>query len=96
MRTLIGERAEHLAYLNCAMDRASFDRVLDQVEGPYPITDRIRSEEVELSHGEYDDLCFVHLADWLEQVQEIWEGNYKRLDALLAELKQQEKKERKK
>ena len=34
--------------------------------------------------------------DWLEQVQEIWEGNYKRLDALLAELKQQEKQERKK
>src|SRR6516165_1051645 len=25
---------------------------------------------------------------WLEQVQEIWEGNYKRLDALLTELKQ--------
>ena len=36
------------------------------------------------------------VTDWLEQVQEIWEGNYKRLDALLAELKQQEKKERKK
>ena len=36
------------------------------------------------------------VTDWLEQVQEIWEANYKRLDALLAELKQQEKKERKK
>ena len=36
------------------------------------------------------------IEDWLEQVQEIWEGNYKRLDALLAELKQQEKQERKK
>jgi DNA-binding transcriptional ArsR family regulator len=36
------------------------------------------------------------IAEWLKQVQEIWEGNYKRLDALLAELKQQEKKERKK
>ena len=34
--------------------------------------------------------------EWLEQVQEIWEGNYKRLDALLIELKQAEKKERKK
>ena len=30
VRTLIGDRAEHLAYLNCAMDRASFDRALDQ------------------------------------------------------------------
>ena len=36
------------------------------------------------------------VTDWLEQVQEIWEGNYKRLDALLGELKQQEKQERKK
>ena len=34
--------------------------------------------------------------EWLEQVQEIWEGNYKRLDALLAELKQAQKEERKK
>lgn len=31
------------------------------------------------------------VTDWLEQVQEIWEGNYKRLDALLAELKQSKK-----
>jgi len=34
--------------------------------------------------------------DWLEQVQEIFEGNYKRLDALLDELKQAQKEERKK
>ena len=33
---------------------------------------------------------------WLEQVQEISEGNYKRLDALLNELKQAENEERKK
>jgi DNA-binding transcriptional ArsR family regulator len=33
---------------------------------------------------------------WLEQYRKIWEGNFKRLDALLAELKQQEKQERKK
>lgn len=36
------------------------------------------------------------VTDWLEQVREIWEGNYKRLDELLAELKQAEKKERRK
>src|SRR5262245_2903361 len=36
------------------------------------------------------------VVDWLEQVQEIWEGNYKRLDALLTELKQAQKKERRK
>ena len=36
------------------------------------------------------------VTDWLEKVQEIWEGNYKRLDALLAELKQAQKEERRK
>ena len=36
------------------------------------------------------------VTDWLDQVQEIWEGNYKRLDALLTELKQAEKRGRKK
>lgn len=36
------------------------------------------------------------VTDWLEQVQELFEGNYKQLDALLAELKQQQKQERKK
>ena len=34
--------------------------------------------------------------EWLAQVQEIWEANYKRLDALLDELKQHKKQERKK
>ncbi len=36
------------------------------------------------------------VTDWLEQVQELLEGNYQRLDALLTELKQAEKQERKK
>ena len=34
VRDLIGERAERLAYLNCAMDRASFDRALDEQASP--------------------------------------------------------------
>ena len=38
----------------------------------------------------------IEIDKWLEHVQEICEGNFKRLDALLAELKQQEKQERKK
>ena len=35
------------------------------------------------------------VTDWLENVREIWEGNYQRLDALLTELKEAEKQERK-
>ena len=33
---------------------------------------------------------------WVEKVQDIWDANNKRLDALLAELKQAQKEERKK
>src|SRR5438874_11022444 len=32
VRGLIGERAEMLAYLNCAMDRPTFDRAVEQNE----------------------------------------------------------------
>jgi DNA-binding transcriptional ArsR family regulator len=34
--------------------------------------------------------------EWLEQYRQLWETRYQQLDTLLAELKQQEKKERKK
>jgi DNA-binding transcriptional ArsR family regulator len=34
--------------------------------------------------------------EWLEQYRKIWESRYEQLDALLTELKQQTKKERKK
>ena len=67
MSALIGERAERLAYLNCAMDRSTFDRAVDLPEGPYRITDRLTGEEVTLTAGDFDDLCRVHLYDWLEQ-----------------------------
>ena len=64
---LIGERAERLAYLNCFMDRASFDRALEQPGEPYRFLDRTTGEEVALSEADFDDLCRVHLYDWLEQ-----------------------------
>ncbi len=78
VRALIGDRAERLAYLNCAMDRASFDRALDQVVEPYRFTDRITGEEVQLSQHDFDDLCRVHLVDWLEQVPRSRNWAYRR------------------
>src|SRR5579859_4806109 len=45
IRALIGERAERLAYLNCAMDRASFDRAVLQQTGPYRLRDRLTGQE---------------------------------------------------
>jgi len=68
VRTLIGERAERLGYLNCAMDRPSFDEALVRDQEPYRFTDRITSEEVALDRTDFEDLCRVHLYDWLEQI----------------------------
>jgi len=68
VRALIGERAERLAYVNCAMDRSSFDRILDQQAEPYRFLDRLTGTEIQLFEEDFDDLCRVHLYDWLEQV----------------------------
>ena len=75
---LIGERAERIAYWNCAMDRASFDAVLDQAEGPYRIIDRLTGDEAQLSSQDYDDLIHVHLCDFLEQVARAETWGYRR------------------
>ncbi|HWA99457.1 MAG TPA: hypothetical protein VG713_13235 [Pirellulales bacterium] len=68
VEALIGPRAEHLAFWNCFMDRASFDRSLGQAGGPFRIRNRETGDEMILTRAEYDDLCRVHLFDWLEQV----------------------------
>jgi hypothetical protein len=78
VRALIGDRAEDLAYLNCAMDRASFDRAAASAEGPYRIVDRLTGETVELSTADFDDLCRIHLYDWLEQVPRSQQWDYRR------------------
>jgi hypothetical protein len=68
VRELIGERAERLGYLNCAMYRAAFDQAVIEGTQPYRFTDRITGEESTLTPADFDDLCRVHLYDWLEQV----------------------------
>ena len=69
VRELIGERAERLAYLNCAMSRATFDESVEKDEGPYTMVDRFTGERVEFSPQEFQDLLTMHLCDWLEQVE---------------------------
>jgi hypothetical protein len=78
VRALIGDRAERLAYLNCAMDRASFDGALGREAEPYPVIDRITGREIPVSKHDFDDLCRVHLLDWLEQVPRSQEWDYRR------------------
>jgi hypothetical protein len=50
------------------MDRASFDRAALQDAGPYRIIIRDTREGVEMTPEDFDDLCRIHLCDWLEQV----------------------------
>ncbi len=78
VRDLIGERAERLAYLNCAMDRASIDREVERGTPPFRIKDRLTGKEVELNGADFDDLCRVHLYDLLEQIERLGEWDYRR------------------
>jgi hypothetical protein len=78
VRALIGERAERLAYLNCVMDRATFDQALLNRAEPYRFRDRLSGAEVELSEEDFTDLCKIHLYDWLEQVPRNQSWDYRR------------------
>ena len=78
VRDLIGRRAEWLAYLNCAMDRPAFDRALEKNEEPFLYVDRITKEEIPLSAQDFDDVCRIHLYDWLEQVPRSKWWDYRR------------------
>lgn len=74
----IGLRAEQLAYLNCAMDRGSFDEAVARGTPPHRFRDRLTGEEVELNTPDFDDLCRIHLYDWLEQVPRARAWDYRR------------------
>ncbi len=78
VRDLIGERAEHLAYYNCAMDRPSFDAAVERGTPPHTFIDRLTKQEVDLAPEDFDDLCRIHLCDWLEQVPRSKTWDYRR------------------
>lgn len=78
IRELIGERAENLAYWNCMMDRAFFDREAARPEPPFRVRHRLTGEVEQWSPQDFDDLCRLHLCDWLEQVPRSREWDYRR------------------
>ena len=78
VRDLIGERGERLAYYNCAMDRPSFDEAVERGTPPYTFTDRLTGETVELVEDDFNDLCRIHLCDWVEQVPRSETWDYRR------------------
>ncbi|MYD73881.1 MAG: hypothetical protein F4Y11_06480 [Chloroflexi bacterium] len=72
VRSLIGERAEFVAWLNCIMDRATFDAAISAAlagERMLAISDRDGKPPIELTVDQLRDLAMVHLFDWLEQVE---------------------------
>ena len=72
VRELIGERAERIAWLNCVMDRATFDAAVSAAlagESDLIIRDREGNPPIDMSRDELRDLAQVHLFDWLEQVE---------------------------
>lgn len=78
IRGLIGERAERLAYLNCAMQRETFDAAVAHGQEPYVFTDRLTGQQVQLVRQDFDDLCRIHLYDWLEQVPRSEKWDFRR------------------
>ena len=82
LSALIGERAERIAFVNCLMDRATFDALARRSDGPFRIRNRETGETIELAREDYDDLVTVHLCDWLEQVARSNHWDYRR-DAYL-------------
>ena len=77
VRELIGERAERLAFINCFMDRSSFEALLE-TDGPYRFLNRETGETIEVSKTDYDDLVTIRLCDWLEQVARSNRWDYRR------------------
>ena len=68
LRRLIGDEAEGLVYLNCAVDHRSLDLALLSNQEPFRLRDRWTRSIRELAAPVFDDLLRVHLADWIEQV----------------------------
>src|SRR5436190_17801280 len=62
VRELIGERAERLAYVNCALTRESLDASV-AASGPPRLWDRFEDRPLELTDEEFTDLITLHLCD---------------------------------
>ena len=77
VQELIGERAERLAYLNCAIEYDSFDRDVGEGGAPYRMLDRFTGETIKLSAQERADLLAIHLCDRLEQAPRSRDWEYR-------------------
>jgi hypothetical protein len=76
LRALVGDRAESLAFMNCAVVRSEFDAVLGQ--GPHTLNNRLSGGHLILDGQDLRDLSSIMLADWLSQVAATGEWSYRR------------------
>jgi hypothetical protein len=75
---MIGDHAEFLCYLNCALERRHFDTEVARGFGPYRIKDRFEYSLIDLTNTVFLELCELHLCDWLEQVTRAKGWDYRR------------------
>jgi len=78
LRAIVGDHAENLAYLNCAIDHRSLDLAMLPNPPSFRLRDRLTRSVIELPRATFDDLLRVHLADWIEQVPHSAVGTYRR------------------
>ena len=78
VKELIGERAEWIAFLNCFMEREDFDSIFVEGKPERRVINRETSEVYQIEPQDFDDLGFMHLCDWLEQVPRSQTWDYRR------------------
>jgi hypothetical protein len=84
---LIGEEAEWLAWLFCAMERESFDRNVGRTEG-LCVRDRRSGEWRPLTRGQFSDLVALSYANTLEALPRLPWGTRRACRAYLLRLRE--------
>lgn len=93
IRALIGEEAERLAYVNCALTRESLDGSV-AAGGPPQLWDRFTNAPLAITEEEYTRLVTLHLCDRLEQIgrsrnwdhrRDAWENMARKLGGVALE-----------
>ena len=83
LKNLIGEDAEWLAFLNCFVHREPFDQAILDGSTDYVVFNRESGEAYQLTEQQWKDLVFLHLCDWIEQIERLHWWDYRR-DAWIA------------
>ena len=78
LKALIGEDAEWIAFLNCFVHREPFDQAIIDGSTDYVVHNRETGESYQLTEQNWKDLIFLHLCDWLEQIERLHWWDYRR------------------